>query len=334
MHAEAIRHLATLEVLLEQPLYFGLPFHENSGILQPWFWDSTTSGNFSPLTAAQREGWMQWTDSEVAVQTWQFSEQGTASISILNNGQCAMEDDEDKILLSPEERDRRREVYEDLLAWVNQNLANQRNFIMRCNADYSWAAVVGQQPDGQWLAIAPTVPQETPRYLTNQNVPVEDRRSHDRDLIVKAMPTPLASHSPSNSELKALLEQLPAIQVYGWHDGGYNNTHNYQLWVSQAESQADAIANLCKQSGFVEQYGFQALSPGEQLYRNGDEARLITAQRFADLERFLSTTFPAMQLYRFCLWDQEFLYFVSDGERYGTGDRVGLSLHSQFTYNP
>jgi hypothetical protein len=334
MNTQAIQHLATLEVLLEQRLSFRLPCHENSGSLDPWFWDSAITGTFTPLKLAQKQGWMQWTDPEVAVETWQCPEQGTASASILSNGQCAMEDDREKILLSSAERDRRCEAYEDLLGWFNQHLTQQRNFIMRCNSDYGWAAVVGQQPDGQWLAIAPSVPQETPCYVTDKSISVEDRRSEDRDLIVKAMPARPACQTPSDPELQTLLAQLPPIQIYGWYDGGYNHTHEYRLCVSQAASQEAAIAHLFQQSGFVEQYPFQALSPGDQLYGNGDEERAIAAQRFAHFDRFLSETFPEMQLYRFCLWDQEFLYFVSDEALYEGGDRVGFSLHSQFTYNP
>lgn len=334
MNTQVIQHLATLEVLLEQRLSFRLPCHEDSGSLDPWFWDSAIAGTLTPLKLAQKQGWMQWTDPEVAIETWQFAEQGTASASILSNGQCAMEDDREKILLSAAERDRRQQVYEDLLGWFNQQLTNQRNFVMRCSPEYGWAAVVGQQPDGQWLAIAPNVPQETPDYVTDKNVSLEDRRSHDRDLIVKSIPAPLASQIPSNPQLKAMLDQLPPITIYGWHDGGYNHTHNYQLYVSQADSQEEAVEHLLKQASFVEQYAFQALSPGDQLYGNGDEERIIATRRFADFDRFLSTTFPNMQLYRFCLWDQEFLYFVSDEALYEGGDRVGFSLHSQFTYNP
>jgi hypothetical protein len=333
MYSKAIQHLASLEVLLETPLHFRLP-HNDGGTLTPWFWDNTNDGAFNLLALAQREGWMQWTDSEVAIETWQFSEQrGLAAPGILENDPSCIEDDDANILLSEADRDRRAQVYDDLLAWFNQNLQKQQTFLMRCSSDYTWVVVVGQQANGRWLAIAPTVPNETPCYVTDSNSHDENRDDY-RDIIIKSKVEPRIAEPLSDSTLAALLEQLPGIKIYGWYDGGYNITHNYQLHTAVADSQEEAIADIFLRSGFLEQYHFQTLAPGEQLYDGSDKTSKIAIDRFAGFNRFLSEVMPEIQLYCFCFWDREFLYFVTDEQLYSMGDRVGFSLRSQFTYNP
>ena len=57
------------------------------------------------------------------------------------------------------------------------------------------------------------------------------------------------------------------------------------------------------------------------------------------LSSFLHGNFPELLVYRFCFWDYEHLYILGEtGDRDDAlrplRDRVGVSLHSQFTYNP
>ena len=61
---------------------------------------------------------------------------------------------------------------------------------------------------------------------------------------------------------------------------------------------------------------------GFDRYSNNNEQYLIN---------FLEKAFPELLLYRFCFWDYEHLYIIGNK---GKCDRVGISLHSQFTYNP
>lgn len=73
MNLETEKILGTLEVFTETRLEFRLPDNEYSSIV-PFIWDVTQKGNFSLLNLGRDEGWINKTDIDVAVKSWQSLE--------------------------------------------------------------------------------------------------------------------------------------------------------------------------------------------------------------------------------------------------------------------
>jgi hypothetical protein len=333
MHSQTQRILATLEVLQTPPINFSLPFHENVP-LSPWFWEENVHGNFCPLMLAQQEGWLEITDPEIAFHQWQFSERhGLAASGIFESDPSCIEDDDANILLDEADRQRRTVSYEHLLDWVESHLSEVQSVLVKHNSDYTWSFIVGKLADGQWLAIAPTVPNETPCYV--RSIAKSDQGSeHECNIVVSDIPAHLEPHSFSEPTFNRILSELPPIKIYGWYDGGYNITHDYHLVSAQGNSQQEAIEQLFLVAGFLKVYSFEQFHPGERTYGCDSETANATIERYRHFNDFLNTALPNAKLYCFCFWDYEHLYLIDQPPDVSNGDRVGVVLRSQFTYNP
>ena len=83
MKPETERTLATLEVILEKSVSLSLPCHEDSADFQPYVWDASQQGEFTPLNLIKYEGWIKETDVEVALDSWiEIEQNGLASHNI------------------------------------------------------------------------------------------------------------------------------------------------------------------------------------------------------------------------------------------------------------
>jgi hypothetical protein len=335
MHSQTQRLLATIEVIQDPSLTFSLPYHEDSAPWKPWVWDSDVHGEFSPLNLAQQEGWLEVTDPEIALKHWQFSEQqGLAGEGILECDPSCIEDDDAKILQDEPSRKQRSDAYEQLLAWIEKHLSNLQATLVKCHSGYTWAFVVGKLSNGQWLALAPNVPNETPCYVTPMNTPRDPSDHRDRDIIVSDLPTTEQTEQFSDPQLDQILSSLGAIKIYGWYDGGYNHTHDYRLVLAQDTSKALAIEQLFRATGFLEVYSFEQFNLGEQLAGYGDDHGKRLGDRYQHFNQFLAEMLPTAQMYCFCFWDYEHIYLIDTPNKEVNRDCVGIVLRSQFTYNP
>ena len=319
--------LATLEVILNQGFSFMPPYHEDGGYFKPYVWDGEQNGMFSPLSSIESEGWIQETDVELAIENWQWSEQtGLAAQGILRDGEpFCIEDGEDEagILLDEATKLARAKTYQNLFELLSSQANNLQAFVLSCDFNYSLSVVVGQISEKKWIALCPTVPQETPSYFDDEIV--------CSNYVRENKITQLVNNSNLEIEIQKHINKLSNIKIYGWYDGGYNHTHNYEIAFTTGESKKQALDNLLLKSKLLEIYQFNNFDISEQLEcYHDDEAQQIESQS-NQINQFFEQTFSKTLLYRFCFWDYEHLYIVGDVDNC---DRVGITLHSQFTFNP
>jgi hypothetical protein len=323
MKPETERRLGTIEVLLEKPLYFRLPYHEDSAILKPYAWDSAQLGKFTLLNLIQVNDWIRQTDPEVAIENWHWSEQTGLAAKGLLQVDHSCQDDDKRIFLKNETKQMRKQAYQALLAFLKANLQNLKAYTLSLSQDYySLSIVVGQLPNQRWLCISPTVPQETPNF-TNSEMRCS---AYTQDT---ALPT--AEPSEIETEIAQLLEQFDPIQIYGWYEGGYNHVHNYELVYAVGDTDEIAIEQALSQAGLITTHQFESFKLGEQLVAYDEAHAQELAERFMYLNQFLKQVFSEILLYRFCFWDYEHLYLLNNTS---PDDQVGIKISSQFTYNP
>lgn len=313
--------LGTIEVFLEQRLSFGLPYHEDSATLQPYSWDVSHSGSFSPLNLIRSENWIAQTDPEVAVQNWKWSEErGLAAPGMLECDHLC-EDDDESIKLDDDAKLARSVQYQDLLDYASVHLKNLVAYTLSASGYYSLSLIVGQLPDQHWICILPTVPQETPNFA-NQEM---------KSTLIK--PAEISSRiiSEVETQIQRMLDEVKSIQTYGWYEGGYNHVHTYKITHAVGETPDLSIENALVKAGLIEIYQFDQFSLGEQLSGYHSEEGKKIGERFQQLNQFLDQAYSDLRLYRFCFWDYEHLYFLDSQQ---PDDKAGIALHSQFTYNP
>ena len=335
MKPETEQTLATLEVILQKGLWFMPPYHEDGGYFKPYIWDSEKQGVFSPLSLIRSEGWIQETDLEEVIKNWQWSEQtGLAAKGILKDGEpSCIEDNEDEadILIDEDTKLVRAKIYQNLFELLSNKVSNLQAFVLSCDFYYSLSVLIGQISEKKWVAISPTVPLETPFYFDDEIV--------CEAYSIKNNVSQLISSSSLELEIQKHINKLSSIKIYGWYDGGYNNTHEYKIVSATGESKEIALENLLLESKLLEIYQFNSFEISELLECcHDDEAREIE-MKSNQLNKFFKHNFPETLLYRFCFWDYEHLYILGEtGDRDDAlrplRDRVGVSLHSQFTYNP
>ncbi len=327
MNFKTKQQLGSLEVLLPPQLRIYLPCHENGGLWQPFYWDTTISAAFTPLNLAQAEGWIKETDPECALLDWlAVEESGFASPNINRywNG-----DDDAKILLTDEQRQQRQDTYSELMSCFQKafceveafTLSAKPDYGQRKHIDYEWSFIIGRQQNGNWIGLAPNVLSETERYVSEAfHSPVHPRKTQTRT-------DPHDSFALPN-ELRDFLTAIPPIKIYGWYDGGYNHIHSYGLQSACADSKEAVIETLWRTAQFLEVVPFDRFNLKTRYYsphEKGDSAR------YSRIGRFLAESVSAPAVYCFCFWDIEMLYLLGEVEK---GDRIGMFTKSQFTYNP
>jgi hypothetical protein len=318
MKPETEQTLATLEVILENPISYSLPCHEDSADFKPYIWDTNIQGKFTPLNLIKHEGWIEETDPEVVVDSWiKLEQNGLASNLIYVYG-----NDPENILLDSKNKNFRYQCYCELLEVLIDNIEELQGFNITYNTHYSLFIISGLIQDNQnWICLSAKVPQETPEYINDLIYGSPYIKNYKINIKDKAV-------SETEIKINNILKKLDMIRIYGYYDGGYCHIHDFRVICSLGDTKEDAINRALTASGLVEIYKFERFSKrgsggwGFSNYFDTHE------QYLAD---FLHKNFSELLVYRFCFWDYEHLYIL--GEK-GDRDRLGISLHSQFTYNP
>ncbi|KYC39380.1 hypothetical protein WA1_32120 [Scytonema hofmannii PCC 7110] len=328
MKPETEQRLGTLEVLLEKEIYYSLPCHEDSATLQPYAWDATIKGEFTPLNLIKSEGWIRETDPEVVFTNWLWIEENRLASSLIH----LYNKDPQKILLDEPSKNKRYQQYSNLLDLLTEKIKNLQAFTFSYNSNYSLSVVVGRVTDNQrWICLSATVPQETPKFI-NELIhcsPYKEEKQSN-----------LEAEKLSQLEIRIndILKELGEIDIYGYYDGGYKHIHHHSIILTSGDSQEEAINNALLASGLVEIYQIEKFTiQGEGGWGFSLDDRDFDRDNVTNLINFLNTVFPKLLLYRFCFWDYEHLYILGktdDSQRDSSTSYVGVAIHSQFTYNP
>ncbi len=328
MKPETEQRLGTLEVLLEKEIYYSLPCHENSATLQPYAWDATLKGEFTPLNLIKSEGWIIETDPEIAFANWLWTEQNGLASSLI----YFYDEDPEKFLLDEASKNKRYQQYSNLLDLLIEKIQDLQAFTFSYNSHYSLSVVVGRVPDNQrWICLSATVPQETPEFINELIHCSPYKEEKESNLEAKKM-------SQVEIKINDILKELGKIKIYGYYDGGYNHIHNHSIVLRSADSQEEAINNVLLASGLVEIYKVEKfMIQGKGGWGFSVHDRDFNQDDVTNLINFLNTVFPKLLLYRFCFWDYEHLYILGktgDFQQHSSVSYVGVAIHSQFTYNP
>ncbi|AFZ57463.1 hypothetical protein H6G54_26340 [Anabaena cylindrica FACHB-243] len=328
MKPETEQRLGTLEVLLEEEIRYSLPCHEDSATLQPYAWDATIKGQFTPLNLIKSEGWIIETDPEVACENWLWTEQNGLASSLI----YVYHKDPEKFLLDEPSKNKRYQQYFKLLRLLAERIKDLQAFSFSYNSHYSLSVVVGRVPDSKrWICLSSTVPQETPKFI-NELIhcsPYKEEKQFNLEL---------EKLSKIERKINNIIKELGNIRIYGYYDGGYHHIHHHSIVLASGDSQEEAIKNALLKAGLVEIYKVKKfMIQGNRGWGFSVHDRDFDKDNVNNLIKFLHTMFPKLLLYRFCFWDYEHLYILGEtdnSQQDTSASCVGVAIHSQFTYNP
>lgn len=235
MEPETEQRLATLEVLLEKEIYYSLPCHEDRATLQPYAWDATTKGEFTPLNLIKSEGWIIKTDPEIAFANWLWIEQNGLASSRIH----VYDRDPDRFLLDEPSKNKRYQQYSNLLDLLTEEIKDLQAFNFSYNSYYSLSVVVGRVPDNQrWICLSATVPQETPKFIDELIYCSPYKETKQSNLEAEKLPQ-------FEITINDILKELGDIKIYGYYDGGYNQIHSHSIILSQEIVKKKQLITLC-----------------------------------------------------------------------------------------
>lgn len=328
MNPSIIKHLGTIEVLLQEEIICRLPYNHTSE-WKPFYWKSSVKGDFNPISLLYSQGWMRNTDIEIAINNWWKIEKTGVLTPEGDNfyADCVFEYDEDEVDRESPEFQERQNIYQQLSKLLISSLYNLEVYQFSSSVEYSCFAIVGQQLDDEsWICFTSKVPQETPDFsdiLVNQ----------DNTALITPLDKP-----KSNLEFQVdkILESLTPVITYGHYDGGYDNTYQHQIVYQTGSTKEISLQNALIKSGFIKVGNFQSFYPDEREYLfNGyygsDEEGQELYQKYQRLNSFLKANFPELRIYTFRFRDYTKIFIVGKSVE---NDRVGLKLDSEFDYNP
>jgi hypothetical protein len=211
MKPETEQRLGTLEVLLEEEIRYSLPCHEDSATLQPYAWDATIKGEFTPLNLIKSEGWIIETDPKIAFENWLWTEQNGLASSLIH----VYDKDPIKFLLDEPSKNKRYQQYSHLLKLLTNKIKKLQAFSFSYNSRYSLSVVVGISDSQRWICLSSTVPQETPNFI-NELIHCSPYKEEKKSNI-KA-----EKLSEIEMTINDILKELGEIKIYGYYDGGYH----------------------------------------------------------------------------------------------------------------
>lgn len=325
MHPTTEQLLATLEVLLEEKLICRLPSNKTSSWL-PFVWNSSQKVEFNAINLLRSEGWIQPTDIEVAIRNWQeIEERGTPT----EDDYRAEErfDEEEYQQRNGREFKARKEIYRQLVGFLQAKLKEIRVVKLSCWWEYSCFTILGKTDSGDWICVASTVPLETPEF-SDILVTYDDAES-----------TPIATLHKSTVALKEqldeILKSLTPVTIYGHYDGGYGNTYEHKIICEAAPTEDKALQEALFSSGLLGISQFKTFYPdaGEYIftgYSTREEGTKLY-ERYQRLNGFFTNNFPKLLMYEFSFWDRKQIFVVGQS---ADNDWVGVRLTSLFYYNP
>jgi hypothetical protein len=305
MKPETEQLLGTLEVLSQY------------NCCQPLFWETATQGEFSLWNLLISQGFVSQTDVELAFEHWQNIERwGTPTDQTLNDYEYApprsdrKHDDWNEAITT-----QRQEIYDRLRELLNAYLPNQQAYKLSVpkafprgeNPAFCVSIVVGEMVNGQWLCLAPTVPDQVSFNRRQPNQVTAPAISVDT----------LQVNAEVANQLSSLLNKLQPIKIYGYYHGGYNYSYEHRIVGAIALTQISAIE--C------------ALQAAEMLVlrKPAVESQDVSSSR--EISKFMNRCLRDRTIYSLSFWDIGYTYEFGQTP---ANDWIGIRSSSKFKYNP
>ncbi|HEY9860441.1 MAG TPA: hypothetical protein V6D16_13100, partial [Candidatus Obscuribacterales bacterium] len=229
MHPETEQLLGTLQVLTEPGIQFRFPSNHRSSFV-PFVWDSHEKGELNILSLSYAEGWIQLTDIDVALSSWQAVE---------NRG--SLDPDFDPEFLEYDDTNHavdevtkvtRAKKYLALSQLLQSELQELEIFKLSCCPIYSFCVVIGRTKNDDWICISPTVAQETKigEELSCSPLPETNvtRQLGEDSLNLE-------------SKIEEIIAEIEPIIIYGFYAGGYDYRFDYRLISAVANTKSQAF---------------------------------------------------------------------------------------------
>lgn len=331
MNPQTEQIFATLELLLEEQIICRLPYNHTSN-WEPFLWDFFIQGNsLDVFSLLKNEGWIQFSDIENAIESWQEIEQRGTPTRNDNYAESRLDDEWYEEIRNTTEFSHRKIIYTKLAKSLQENLNNLQIYQLSCNSDYDEGyfqyIIVGQIENGDWICVTSTVPRETPDF---EDILVSEKVNFDSN----QMPICESSITYKN-QVENILEALTPITICGHYDGGYDHSYEHQMLCRVGATQNQVIKEALISSGLLQISHFKKFYPDSQEYiftdYSGREEGTILFEKYQHLNKFLNAKLPELIMYKFNFWNYTHVFIVGQSV---DDDWVGLSLKSEFDYNP
>lgn len=327
MHQQTKQIFATIELLLEEQIICRLPCNHTSN-WEPFLLDVSIQGSsLDVFSLLKNEGWIQSSDIENAIESWQEIEQRGTPTRDDNYAESRLDDEWYEEIRNTINFDDRKNSYTMLARNLQENLNKIQIYQLSCNLDYFQYIIVGQIPNGDWISVTSTVPRETPDF---EDILVSEKmNSHANQM-------PLCESTLTyKNQIENILELLTSITICGHYDGGYEHTYEHQMLCRVGATQNQVIMEALISSGLLQISHFKKFYPDSQEYiftgYSSREEGTILFEKYQHLNKFLNAKLPELTMYKFNFWNYTHVFIVGQSV---DNDWVGLRLKSEFDYNP
>lgn len=315
MHPETEQLLGILELLTEPSLPLNLPDHDGAFIV-PFIWDISEQGEFNVMNLTRVEGWLQLTDADVTIESWQEMEY----LKYFPD-----------FSMDAGDRNIRKNIIANLFQVLNHELQELQSFVLKgClypEPDASPSFIIGQTQDGDWIGVCPTFYKET--YIPQEHIDRSPLSKEVFDLSLGDRTLNLIS------QLEAIISELGAINVSGDFGAGYCYDYAHQITIASATTQELVFEKALQLSNTLEIHQFNAFYPDltnlYDFYYDDYEGTNTPSCRYDKINQFMKHTFEETFMYRLSFWDRENIYAIGKTR---LGNWAGFQLKSLFVYNP
>ena len=290
---------------------------------QSLLWDSATQDEFSLWNLLISEGFISETDPDLAFEHWQNIERwGTPTEQTINGyGYAPSRSERKDDDWNDEIATQRQAHYHHLQRLLEANLTRQHSYKLSVpntlkrgleweHPAFSVKIVVGEQPNGDWLCLAPTVPDQI--------------SSHRRQQKQEATPNIFLDVSQPITEpsfvdqFTALLNALQPITIFGYYHGGYNYSYVHRLVGAISPTQSSAIEQALQQAQML----WSQQRTIEYGYETHDHDRI---------GQFMHQCLRDHIHYSLSFWD---IGYTCEVGKTPANDWIGVRSIMEFEYNP
>lgn len=295
MNPSTIKLLGTLEVL-----YYGNSF----------VWETQTQGELNLCNLISH--FVNPTDIELVFEHWQNIETwGTPTNQDELCWEYAPPRSERYDDWNEEIENQRQEYYQQLQQLLKTSCHNIQAYNLRVtkskdngyerrNPDFSVSIIVAQTLSNHWFCLAPTVPNQV-NYSGNRKTALQNQ-----------------SLQNPNSEIKTILTNLTPIEIYGYYDGGYDETYQHYIVSIMGKSKNEIIASALQSSNMITIESVDVEYSSN--YLNGRK-----------ISQFMNQCLKSRTEYEIGFWDIGYTYEVGQTP---AGDWIGITSQCEFEYNP
>jgi|GEM_PF-4341432 len=314
MNPDTEQVFGTLQTLLDPPLTFYLPYHEDGGSWVPYVWLADRNGEFNPLNFCRDRGWLHLTDADRVINAWQEADRSRLTMYHSHVSKAILAERNSTIAgwLQPlTSQLRALEAYV-----VSPGFTGFQDYN---SPDFSPSLMLGETPDGDWIGVGLSVykPTEIPQTMLF------------RSPRPASEPISLAARTIAlQNQIQTMLEDVAAVDLYAELGGGYYYNHCHQFVQAAAPTQTLALEQLLQAVRVLEIHTFNHLSWDEELRASCSDTDELRDER---LNQFLQQSLSQLTVVRYSFFTEENIYVVG---RTQSEDWVGIHLQSEYIYNP